>query len=58
MPADCQTKNDLGNCRPVRLTSVLGKRMEKITLGGSEKHLKDSAVIGHCQHGFTWGGGL
>ncbi|KAJ7412736.1 rna-directed dna polymerase from mobile element jockey-like [Pitangus sulphuratus] len=38
--------------RPVSLTSVPGKVMEKTVLGGIEKHLKDSAVIGHNQQGF------
>jgi len=28
---------------------------EKIILGVTEKHLKDSAVIGHTQHGFMRG---
>ncbi|KAF4804844.1 RNA-directed DNA polymerase from mobile element jockey-like protein [Turdus rufiventris] len=29
--------------------------MEKIILGGIEKHLKDNTVIGHSQHGFMRG---
>ena len=32
-----------------------GKIMEKIILGVTEKHLKDNAVIGNSQHGFTRG---
>ncbi|KAJ7420798.1 hypothetical protein BTVI_20301 [Pitangus sulphuratus] len=48
-------KEDPGNYRPVSLTSASGKDMEKITLGGIEKHLKDNAVIGHSQHGFMRG---
>ena len=33
------------NYRPVSLTSVPGKVMDKITQGGIEKHLKDNAVL-------------
>jgi len=35
------------------LTSVSVKIMEKIILGVLEKHMKDNAVIGRSQHGFT-----
>jgi len=38
-------KKDYGNCRPVSLTSVPGKIMEKVILGFIEKHLRDNAVI-------------
>lgn len=38
-------KEDLSNYRPISLTSVLGKIMEKVILGINEKHLKDSAVM-------------
>ncbi|GAB0184565.1 mitochondrial enolase superfamily member 1 [Grus japonensis] len=48
-------KDDPGNYRPVSLTSVPGKIMEKIMLGVIEKHLKDNAVIGHSQHRFVRG---
>ncbi|NXL24651.1 RTXE polymerase, partial [Setophaga kirtlandii] len=48
-------KEDPGNYRSVSLTSVSGKIMEKIILGGIEKHLKDNPVIGHSQHGFLRG---
>ena len=38
-------KEDSSNYRPISLTSVLGKIMEKVILGINEKHLKDSAVM-------------
>ncbi|KAJ7422637.1 hypothetical protein WISP_37002 [Willisornis vidua] len=48
-------KEDPGNYRPVSLTSVPGKVMEKIILGGIEKHLKYNTVIGYSQHSFIRG---
>lgn len=39
-------RNDPCNHRPVSLTSVADNIIE-IILGGTEKHLKDSEVIGH-----------
>lgn len=45
-------KKDSGNYRPIRLTSVFGKIMEKIMMGVIEKHLKDNTVIGYSQHEF------
>ncbi|XP_009955258.1 PREDICTED: bromodomain adjacent to zinc finger domain protein 2B-like [Leptosomus discolor] len=44
-------KEEPGNYRPVSLTSVPGKIMEKFILGVIEKHLRDNAVLGHSQHG-------
>ncbi|KAJ7403656.1 hypothetical protein BTVI_75840 [Pitangus sulphuratus] len=40
-------KDDTKNYRPVRFISVLGKVIEKIILGSTEKHLNDDVVIGH-----------
>ncbi|KAJ7422591.1 hypothetical protein BTVI_13531 [Pitangus sulphuratus] len=51
----CATCDDPGNYRPVSLTSVTGKIMEKIILRVIEKHLKDNAVIGQSQHSFMRG---
>ena len=48
-------REDPGNYRPVSLTSVPGKMMEKITLGATEGHLQNHAIIRHSQHGFTEG---
>ena len=42
-------QEESGDYRPVSLTSVPGKIMEKIILGVIEKHLKDN---GNSQHGF------
>ncbi|KAJ7420328.1 RNA-directed DNA polymerase from mobile element jockey-like protein [Pitangus sulphuratus] len=48
-------KQNPRNYRPVSLTSVPGKVMEKIILGSIGKHLKDNTVIGHSQHGYMRG---
>ncbi|KAJ7406658.1 hypothetical protein BTVI_64975 [Pitangus sulphuratus] len=48
-------KKDPRNCKPVSLTSVPSKGMEKIILGGIEKYLNKNTVIGHSQHGFMRG---
>jgi len=38
---------DPGNYRPVSLTSVPGEIMEKIILGGTDRHLKNNTTIRH-----------
>ncbi|RMC10404.1 hypothetical protein DUI87_13209 [Hirundo rustica rustica] len=45
-------KEDPRNYRPVHLTSVPGKAMEKIVMIYIEKHVENNAVIGHSQHSF------
>lgn len=48
-------RDDTGNYRPVSLTSVPGRIMEKIILGVTKKHVNDNAIIGPSQHGFMRG---
>uniref|UniRef100_A0A8B9CM06 Reverse transcriptase domain-containing protein n=1 Tax=Anser brachyrhynchus TaxID=132585 RepID=A0A8B9CM06_9AVES len=48
-------KKDPGNYRPVSLTSVPGKIMEKIIPEVIEANLGDNAVVGPSQHGFMRG---
>ncbi|KAK4818859.1 LOW QUALITY PROTEIN: hypothetical protein QYF61_020078 [Mycteria americana] len=48
-------REDPGNYRPVSLTSLPGKIVEKIILGTIERHLKNNALMRHSQHGFTKG---
>ncbi|KAJ7422846.1 RNA-directed DNA polymerase from mobile element jockey-like protein [Pitangus sulphuratus] len=48
-------KEDPDNYRPVSLTSVPGKVMEKIVLGSIEKNLQANTVTGYRQHGYTRG---
>ena len=47
-------QDDLGNYRPVSLTSVRGKIMEKIVMK-EEDHLERNEVISDVQHGFVQG---
>lgn len=48
-------KKESANVRPVSLTLVSGKIMEKIVLGVTGKHLKDNVVIDHSHNGFIRG---
>ena len=48
-------KEDLGNDRPVSLTSVPEKVMEQIILGETTQHMRGIQGIGPSQHGFIKG---
>ncbi|PKU43614.1 rna-directed dna polymerase from mobile element jockey-like [Limosa lapponica baueri] len=48
-------KKGTGNCRPVSLTSIPGKMMERLVLGIISKHMEEKKAIRSSQHGFTKG---
>ena len=50
-----KSKGDLGNYRPVSLTSLVVKVLEKLLKGHIEKHLDENRILNDSQHGFRKG---
>ena len=48
-------KNNPGNYRPVRLTSIVCKTIEGFIRDALSKHLKTNGLLSNHQHGFTTG---
>jgi len=48
-------KEEPGNCKPVSLTSVLGKIMKWFILSAFTRHVQDNRGLRPSQHGFTKG---
>ena len=48
-------KEDLGNHRPVSLTSVPGKVIKQLVLAAISQQLEEKKVIRNSHHGFTKG---
>ena len=48
-------KEDPRHSRPVSLTLIANKIIEKFILGSIEKHLEDNTGISQSQHGFMRG---
>ena len=48
-------RGDLGNYRPVSLTSLVAKILETLLKGHIEKHLDDKKILYASQHGFKKG---
>ena len=46
-------KRNLGNYRPISLTSIPGKILEQIIKWSLCKHLENNTVITRSQHGFV-----
>ena len=50
-----ESREELGNYRPVRLTSVVGKVLETLIKDRIRNHLNKYKLIKRSQHGFTKG---